>query len=171
MADSICDIRARKIKTTFFNQINKLNWKPLRKVISKHNRGKSIVGQPSYDGLLLFKMCLLQTWYGLSDYEVEDRVNNSISFGYFCGLNIDQVSPDHSTFSRFTTAMTKASAFEPLFKEINRQLEVHKIIVKSGAIVDVSVINIPLKPKDKTNYKVIEDCDKDKPVTEERVSK
>ncbi|NQY10979.1 MAG: transposase, partial [Flavobacteriales bacterium] len=33
--------------------------------------------------MLLFRMCLLQTWYGLSDYEVEDRVNDSISFGYF----------------------------------------------------------------------------------------
>jgi len=47
----------------------------------------------------LFKICLLQTWYGLSDYEVEDRINDSISFGYFCGLNIDQADPDHSTLS------------------------------------------------------------------------
>ncbi|MFV0247999.1 MAG: transposase [Tenacibaculum sp.] len=44
-------------------------------------------------------MCLLQTWYGLSDYEVEDRINDSIPFGYFCRLNIDQVSSVHSTLS------------------------------------------------------------------------
>ncbi|MFV0248096.1 MAG: transposase, partial [Tenacibaculum sp.] len=88
------------MKTTFFNQINKLDWKSVIKVISKHyNTGKSVVGQPSYNGLLLFKMCLLQTWYGLSDYEVEDRINDSIPFGYFCGLNIDQVSSVHSTLS------------------------------------------------------------------------
>ncbi|HEY9222067.1 MAG TPA: transposase [Lutibacter sp.] len=54
-------------------------------------KGKSASGRHSYNGLLLFKMCLLQTWYGLSDYEVEDRVNDSISFSYFCGLTIDQV--------------------------------------------------------------------------------
>ena len=65
----------------------------------------------------------------LSDYEVEDRVNDSISFGYFWVLHIDQVAPDHSTLSRFRTAMTKATAYEPLFKEINRQLEAHKIII------------------------------------------
>ena len=50
----------------------------------------------SYSGLLLFKMSLLQTWYGLSDYKVEYRVNDSISFSYFCGLHINEVSPDHT---------------------------------------------------------------------------
>ena len=102
-------------------------------------------------------MCLLQTWYGLSDYEVEDRVNDSISFSYFCGLNIDQIAPDHSTLSRFRTAMTKANAYEPLFKEIATQLEAAGIIVKTGAIVDASVIDTPLRPKGKTNHKVTED--------------
>lgn len=159
LADSICDVRSRKIKRTFFNQINMLlDWQPIIKIINKHyTKGKSATGKPSYSGLLLFKMSLLQTWYGLSDYEVEDRVNDSISFSYFCGLNIDQVAPDHSTLSRFRTLMTKAKAYEPLFKAINHQLESHHIIVKTGAIVDASVIDTPLKPKGKTNYKVTQD--------------
>lgn len=159
LADSICDLRSRKIKKTFFTQMNHiLDWDKISSVIdSYYEKGKSASGKPSYDGLLLFKMCLLQTWYGLSDYEVEDRVNDSISFGYFCGLNIDQVAPDHSTVSRFRTAMTKAGAFDLLFKEINVQLEQHQIIVKTGAIVDASVIDTPLKPKGKTNHAVTED--------------
>lgn len=159
LADSICDLRSRKIKRTFFNQINTLiDWSPIEKIITAHyKKGESAVGKPSYNGLLLFKMCLLQTWYGLSDYEVEDRINDSISFSYFCGLNIDNVAPDHSTLSRFRSAMTKAGAFEPLFKEVNRQLESNNIIVKTGAIVDASVIDTPLKPKGKTTHKVTED--------------
>jgi len=158
-ADSICDTRARKIKGTFFTQINTLlDWTPIVAVLKTHyTKGKSATGKPSYSGLLLFKMSLLQSWYGLSDYEVEDRVNDSISFSYFCDLHIDQVAPDHSTLSRFRTVMTKAKAYEPLFKEINRQLESHKIIVKTGAIIDASVIDTPLKPKGKTNHKVTED--------------
>ncbi len=135
-----------------------LDWNSISHLIDQnYKRGKSATGKPSYDGLLLFKMCLLQTWYGLSDYEVEDRVNDSISFGYFCGLNIDQVAPDHSTLSRFRTAMTKAGAFDFLFKEINKQLEEHQIIVKSGVIVDASVIDTPLRPKGKTTHKVTQD--------------
>ncbi len=87
LADSICDLRSRKIKQTFFTQVNTLlDWTVIESIIKIHyKKGKSATGKPSYSGLLLFKMCLLQTWYGLSDYEVEDRVNDSISFGYFCG--------------------------------------------------------------------------------------
>ncbi len=97
-------------------------------------------------------MCLLQSWYGLSDYEVEDRVNDSLSFSYFCGLHLSQSSPGHSTLSRFRTAMTQANVYERLFKEINGQLERHPIIIKKGAIVDASVAETPLKPKGKVNY-------------------
>lgn len=170
LADSFCDLRTRKIKTTFFTQINELlDWEKISLIIDTHyHKGKSVTGKPSYDGLLLFKMCLLQTWYGLSDYEVEDRVNDSISFGYFCGLNIDQVAPDHSTLSRFRTALTKSAVFELLFKEINLQLEAHKIIVKTGAIIDASVIDTPLRPKGKTNHKVTEDREDEQAVEAER---
>ncbi|TXE18526.1 IS5 family transposase [Psychroserpens burtonensis] len=159
LADSICDICTRKIKRVFFEQINTLlDRRSISTQIDKHyKKGKSALGKPSYDGLLLFKMCLLQTWYGLSDYEVEDSVNNRISFSYFCGLNIDQVAPDHSTVSRFRTAMTDAGAYEKLFKVINAQLESHQIIVKKGLIVDASVIDTPLRPKGKTTHKVTED--------------
>ena len=109
LADSICDLRARKIKKTFFTQINTLiDWNTTSILINKdYSKGKSATGKPSYDGLLLFKMCLLQSWYGLSDYEVEDRINDSLSFSYFCGMTIEQLAPDHSTLSRFRTALTK----------------------------------------------------------------
>ena len=159
LADSFCDLRTRKIKATFFSQINTLlDWDKISFIIDKdYQKGKSATGKPSYDGLLLFKMCLLQSWYGLSDYEVEDRVNDSISFSYFCGLTIDQASPDHSTLSRFRTALTKSGTFELLFKSINAQLESCGIIVKKGAIVDASVIDTPLKPKGKAKHKVTED--------------
>ncbi|AFU68588.1 transposase, ISPg1 family [Psychroflexus torquis ATCC 700755] len=159
IADTICDLRSRKIKRTFFSQINTLiDWDNIEKLIdTDYSRGKSAVGKPSYSGLLLFKMCLLQSWYGLSDYEVEDRLNDSISFSYFCGMNIDEVAPDHSTLSRFRTALTKTKTFEKLFSIINAQLEAHNIIVKKGIIVDASVIDTPLRPKGKTNHKVTED--------------
>lgn len=159
LADTICDLRSRKIKTTFFSQINTLiDWDKIEKLLDiDYSKGKSVVGKPSYSGLLLFKMCLLQSWYGLSDYEVEDRLNDSISFSYFCGMNIDQVAPDHSTLSRFRTALTKTNTFEKLFRLINAQLEAHNIIVKKGIIVDASVVNTPLRPKGKTNHQVTED--------------
>lgn len=78
-------VQKRKIKQEFFNQINLLvDWRLVSNIINKHDQN---AGRPSYDGLVLFKMGLLQTWYGLSDYEVEDRVNDSISFSQFVGIS------------------------------------------------------------------------------------
>jgi IS5 family transposase len=56
LADSICDLRARKIKKTFFTQINfLLDWEKVSQLIDKHfKKGKSAPSCPSYDGLLLF---------------------------------------------------------------------------------------------------------------------
>lgn len=149
----------RKIKSQFFNQMDLLlDWRPISNIINKHYiKGESAVGAPSYPGLMLFKMALLQTWYGLSDYEVEDRLNDSISFSRFVGLSIDDPSPDHSVLSRFRTELTKKNVYEKLFKEFNKQLIKHNIIIKSGAIVDASVVESPLKPKGKPSYEVVQD--------------
>ena len=72
-------------------------------------------------------------------------------------MHIAEVAPDHSTLSRFRTALTKTKTFEMLFGSVNAQLETHSIIVKTGVIVDASVIETPLRPKGKTNHEVTED--------------
>jgi IS5 family transposase len=153
-------VQKRKIKQEFFNQVNKLvDWRPISNVINKHYvKGKSVDGRPSYEGIILFKMSLLQTWYGLSDYEVEDRVNDSISFSRFVGISLDDSVPDHSVLSRFRTEMTEKKVYDKMFKAMNKQLEKHKIIVKRGAIVDASIIDSPLKPKGKVTYEI--ECDR-----------
>ena len=49
LADSICDLRARKIKKTFFTQINTLiDWTKISTLIDKdYSKGKSATGKPS----------------------------------------------------------------------------------------------------------------------------
>lgn len=152
-------ISRRKIKDEFFTQINTLiDWRPITNVIHKHySKGHSETGRPSYEGIILFKMTLLQTWYGLSDYEVEDRVNDSISFSRFVGISLDDQVPDHSVISRFRSEMTKKKVYDKLFKCFNKQLDKHKILVKEGVVVDASIIDSPLKPKGKATYEVQED--------------
>src|SRR6478752_2566352 len=113
-------VSRRKLKSTFFTQIDKLiNWDEMDRMIKQHyDKGFSVAGRPSYPGLLLFKMCLLQTWYGLSDYEVEDKVNDSLSFMQFVGLQLEDDVPDHSIISRFRTELTNKDAFEKIFEKI-----------------------------------------------------
>jgi len=154
LADSICNPRTRKIKKQFFKQLTTLiDWQQIQSMINDYDqRGRKSVGNLAHDGLVLFKMCLLQTWYGLSDYEIEDQVNDRLSFSSFCGLSIDSVAPDHSTLSRFRSSMSQLGVYEKLLQLINDELEKHQFLVKQGAIVDASVIPTPLKPKGKPTY-------------------
>ena len=99
-------------------------------------------------------MFLLQNFYGLSDYELGDRVNDSISLGRLVGISLDDVVPDHTALSRFSAEMTQKGAYEELFKALNNQIEKHKIILKKGEIVDASIIDSPLKPKGQTTFEI-----------------
>ncbi len=162
----------RKVKSQFFEQINKLiDWRPINTLINRYyTKGESAVGNLAYPGLLLFKMSLLQTWYNLSDYEVEDQVNDRISFSRFVGLSIDSKAPDHSVLSRFRTIMTEKSAYDKLLKALNKQLEKHQIMIQSGkAMIDASVTVSPRSPLGKPEYAVQEDRS-DKPREEEAIS-
>ena len=118
---SFADLAAdkRKVKEVFFNQINSIiNWEEIDQLIKRYyNKGFSAVGRPSYSGLLLFKITLLQTWYNLSDYEVEDQVNDRISFSKFLGLSLEDNCPDHSVISRFRTEMTKRKVYDKLLEK------------------------------------------------------
>lgn len=168
-ADVICDLRKRKVKSKFLDQMNTLlSWDKITNIINKHySKGKSATGQPAYSGELLFKMCLLQTWYGLSDYEVEERLNDSIAFSNFCGMSLEEVAPDHSTLCRFRKEMNEKHVFEELFQLINKQLEENKIIVKKGCISDASVTDSPFKPKGKAQFEIEQDRSKEQRNTEE----
>ena len=163
-------VQKRKIKQEFFNQINQLiDWRPVSNIINtQYQKGESAIGHPSYEGIVLFKMTLLQTWYGLSDYEVEDRVNDSISFSRFVGISLDNSVPDHSVISRFRTELTKKGVYEKLFKAMNKQLEKHKLIVKTGAIVAAGIIDTPLKPKGKAAYELAVDRSEQERAPEEQ---
>lgn len=149
----------RKTRKEFLVQIDKLlDWSSIEKLIKQYyNKGRSADGRKSYPGILLFKMSLLQFWYGLSDYEVEDQCNDSISFSRFVGVPLEEKIPDHSVLSRFRTALTKAHAIEPLFEEINRQLTLHGLIVHTGSIVDASITSSPRRPRGKKEYEITED--------------
>ncbi len=67
-----------KSNKNFFQQINTIiNWDIIALKLDRlYAKGQSHTGRPSYEGLLLFKITLLQTWYNRSDYEVEDAVKD-----------------------------------------------------------------------------------------------
>lgn len=153
---SSVSLSKRKIKSDFFNQMNLLlDWSLIETELKKYySKGFSVSGRPSYSGLLLFKMSLLQSWYGLSDYDVEEKVNDSLSFMQFVDLTLEDAVPDHSVLSRFRTELTKNGAYDKLMNCINDQLEQKGILLKKGAIIDASITDSPRKPRGKKEFEI-----------------
>lgn len=150
-------------RQSFLMRINQIiDWKPIEKIINSHySKGKSLEGRPCYDGILLFKMCLLQTWYSLSDYGVEDYVNENLTAMRFCGLELEDTVPDHSVISRFRSEMSRKGVMDKLLKEVNRQLESKHLMVKNTVVTDASITETPFKPKGKSQYELEEKQEKD----------
>ncbi|HWT50999.1 MAG TPA: IS5 family transposase [Caulobacter sp.] len=97
-------------------------------------------GRPGYRPLLLFKALLLQAWYGLSDSELEYRLGDSLSFGRFVGLSLEDEVPDHTTLCRFRNQLIAGRLLERLFVELDRQLEGAGLMLKSGTLLDATLI-------------------------------
>ena len=101
----------------------------------------SSTGAPGYGPLMMLKVLLLQQWYGLSDPEMEAALADRLSFLRFVGLSLDEATPDHSTISRFRSALTTHGLGEALFAEVQRQLDRRGMIVRRGTLVDATLIS------------------------------
>ena len=97
-------------------------------------------GRPGYRPLLMFKALLLQSLYGLSDAELEEALNDRLSFRRFVGLSLEDATPDHTTLCRFRLALIEAGLLEKLFAELDRQLESAGVILKRGTMLDATLI-------------------------------
>jgi transposase, IS5 family len=103
-------------------------------------------GAPAYPPLTMFKIVLLQQWYGLSDPGAEEAVGDRLSFRRFCGIPLDEETPDHSSIWRFRQRLEKLGLSEKLLAEVNRQLDARGLIVKHGTLVDATIVAAAVKP-------------------------
>ena len=98
--------------------------------------GTSKEGADSYPPLMLLKCLLLQKWFRIpSDPELENQINDRISFKKFLDLPLDKPSPDHSTFSRFRSRLSKESMIE-LSDEVLHEFTKSDLSINEGIAVD-----------------------------------
>lgn len=97
-------------------------------------------GRPAYPVLVMFKVLLLQSLYGLSDAETEEALLDRLSFRRFVGLSLSDAAPDHSTICRFRNLLVEQGMLEKLFAELDRQLDKAGLILRRGTMLDATVI-------------------------------
>jgi IS5 family transposase len=147
-ADYFVEIR-KQTRKNFLDDVNHLiDWKPIEKVLrKKYRKVASADGRPAYPPVPMFKLLLLQRWYGLSDPGLEEALYDRISFIRFSGFSLGSTLPDHSTICRFRNTLMELGIYEKLFAEINHQIESHGLFVKEGAIVDATIVESSRRPR------------------------
>jgi len=125
-----------------------VKWYRFEKLLG-HLRDESSPGRPGYPVLVLFRALLLQSLYGLSERELEDALNDRLSFKRFVGLSLEDAAPDHTVLNRFRNRLIEEKLLEKLFVELDHQLEKAGVILKRGTMLDATLIEaVSVPPKD-----------------------
>jgi len=124
-----------------------INWKRIEDILHSHYTvGTAGEGADAYPPLLLFKCLLLQKWFRInSDPELENQINDRLSFKKFLNLSFSKPSPDHSTFSRFRSRLSK-KAMDQINSEILRQFEAQGLTINEGIAVDARLVQSASRP-------------------------
>lgn len=97
-------------------------------------------GEASWPPLAMFRGLLLSVWYDLSDVKLAEALDDRASFRRFCGFSRSEATPERTAFVRFRRALLAHGLGTALFEAITAQLEAKAVRVKTGTIVDATVV-------------------------------
>jgi IS5 family transposase len=104
---------------------------------------KNNAGAKPYDVVMMFKIMILQRYYGLGDTQVEYQIIDRMSFKKFLGLESGDKVPDEKTVWLFRENLTKSGVVEMLFSQFTKFLEEKNLLFNEGKLVDASFTIAP----------------------------
>src|SRR5690606_4205168 len=92
-----------KLGNPLFKLNQSIDWSPFKKKLEEWSTkpGQSKAGRPPYDKLVMFKILIIQSIYGLSDDAVEFQIKDRLTFQQFLGLKLCDRVPDAKTIWAF----------------------------------------------------------------------
>jgi IS5 family transposase len=94
---------------------------------------------------MMFKILILQEYYGLSDDQIEFQLLDRLSFQKFIGQGLHDVVPDAKTIWLYRQTLTEAGIIDKLFIQLSKQLERYGLVAKKGLMVDASFAKVPVQ--------------------------
>jgi IS5 family transposase len=94
-------------------------------------------GRDAHNPILMFKTLVLQFLYDLSDRDLEESINDRISFRYFLHLDLEERAPDHTNYCRFRDRLGNETIAE-LFNRVVAQARNRKLVKDQLCIVDAT---------------------------------
>jgi IS5 family transposase len=99
----------------------------------------------------MLRIYFLQQWFNLSDPAAEDAIYDSESMRRFARVDLgEDVVPDESTILRFRHLLEEHGLTAGIFGEIRALLEEKRLLLRSGTIVDATIIAAPSSTKNAT---------------------
>lgn len=97
-------------------------------------------GEAAWPPLAMFKALLLAVWYDLSDVKLAEALDDRASFRRFCGFSGTEATPERTAFVRYRKALVEHGLDRLLFERVTAQLKARAITVKTGTLVDATII-------------------------------
>lgn len=96
----------------------------------------------------MLRVHFMQIWFNLSDPQAEDSLYDIESMRRFAGIELESDAiPDESTILRFRHLLEEHHLSEQIFAEVRSILEQRNLLLKSGTIVDATIIAAPPSTK------------------------
>ena len=96
----------------------------------------------------MLRIYFMQQWFNLSDPAMEDALYDSESMRRFAGIElIEDAVPDESTILRFRHLLERQQLTQQIFNLVRGLLERKRLLLKSGTIVDATIIEAPPSTK------------------------
>jgi IS5 family transposase len=100
----------------------------------------------------MLRVYFLQQWFDLSDPAAEDALYDSESMRRFAGVELSEDAvPDETTILRFRRLLETHQLTEQIFALVRGLLESKGLLMKTGTIVDATIINAPTSTKNATD--------------------
>ena len=107
-------------------------------------------GRPPFPVEMLLRIHFMQQWFNLSDPAMEEALHDMPLFREFVGLSWGSATPDESTILRFRHLLETHKLAELIMKTVTDLLESKKLLLRTGTIVDATLIAAPSSTKNST---------------------
>ena len=130
---------ARKRKSKLLQISDAISWGKISVHLeSMYDNTSERGGRPNCDPILMFKILILQQWYGLSDMEAERQIADRFSFMEFLGYPAE--IPDSRTIWLFRDRLSKTGMDRVVWSELQSQLDSIGLKVVTGTAQDATFI-------------------------------
>ena len=132
----------------FLDTMNRIvPWADLCAVIEPHypKRGN---GRPPIGLERMLRIHFIQPWFNLADFACEEALYDIASLRRFAGIDLGcEAVPDATTLLKFRRLLETHHLNEQLFAEVGRVLQSSGMTLKTGTIVDATLIAAPSSTK------------------------